>query len=106
MSFQPAGRGTCRVDLQQSLAQPRLEIETDRTQIADDLRGGLFKREVQGGLAAAARGLGEVARQARFPGPRAAGHQNAAAPKVALAPEHPVEIRNASRESAGRDTVL
>lgn len=75
------------MDLEQPLLQRRIEIESDRAQVAHDLSGGLLEREVQGGFAPAAGGVHEVSRQAGLPRARAAGNQNAAAPEVTQPPQ-------------------
>src|SRR5262245_4905351 len=49
---------------QQPLLDPRLELQADRAHVAHDLRRRLLEREIEAPLAALARGIGEVRRDA------------------------------------------
>ena len=80
--------------MQQALVDPTLQIDSDGPHVADDLVCGLFKGEEHTFLPASAGGVDEMSRQAGFPRAGRSGHQNAAAPIIALAAEHGVQGSN------------
>ncbi len=99
--FDPAVGRTRRMELQQPLADPRLEVDADRAHVADDLPGRFLEREIQAALAAAAGRIHEMRRHAGLAGAGRAGHQDAAPAIEALAAHHAVQPVDAGRDAFG-----
>ncbi len=97
MHFQAKRRRPDGMKVQQALLNPAPQVDSDGPHVANDLVRGFFKREEDASLSARAGGVDKMSGQACFPRARRSGHQNAAAPKVALAAEHRVQRGNARR---------
>ena len=89
--FQAVGTGTGRVEAQQALLRPGLQIQADGAHVTDHLALGLLEGEVQAALAASAGRVGEVGSQARLASARRTRNKHAAAAVNSLAAEHGVE---------------
>src|ERR1017187_5179457 len=94
------------MELQEPFADPWLEVDADRTHIADDLLGLFFETEKQEAIAGAAARIHETCRNGGFTGSRRAGCQNAAPPIKALAAQHAIQPGNTARYSFGRRIVV
>src|SRR3954464_2584161 len=91
---------------QASLADPRLEVDANRTHVADNLLRRFLESEVQAAFAAAAGGVDKMRGDARLAGAGSARQQDAAAAEEALAAHHPVEPVDAGRDpDVGRRMV-
>src|ERR1700674_2785041 len=89
------------MELQEPFGDPWLEVDADRTHIANDLSGRLLESEIQAALAAATGRIHEMCRHAGLTGSGGARHQNAAPPIKPLAAHHAIQPGNASRDSSG-----
>src|SRR5262249_48787443 len=81
---------------------PFLQIDADRTHVADDLSRRFFHREIDTTMTGRAGRVDKMRGYRRFATAGHAGHQNAGAFEVAFALQHLVEIRNAGRQPLGR----
>ena len=105
MELQPVQRRPRRVDLQQPLLHPAIEIEADRPHVADVLRRRLLELKADGALAAAAGGIEEAGGEGRLRRSGAARQQHAARPEIALAAEHVVKPVDPGRDPLGGRVV-
>src|SRR6185295_19489094 len=98
MLLQPIQRGARRVNLEQSLLYPRLEVDVDGAHVAHDLRARFLVGKEQRVLATTARCVEELRADAAFARARRTGHEHAAAAEDALAAEHLVKPRDARED--------
>ena len=68
MGLEPVARRPVGVELQQSGRHPRLEVDADGAHVPEELLRRLLEEKAQAALAAAARRVEKVRRQARLPG--------------------------------------
>ena len=92
--------------LQQSVLDPRLQVNPDGAHIAQGLTGRFFKGEVNDALAATASGIGKVRRDAALAGASRTRDQHAAAAVIALAAQHGVESWDAGGNTLSGGHVL
>ena len=90
-SEQARARG---LETQQARIDARLQIETNRAHIADNLCRRLFEREIQAVLAARTSGLDEVCREAGFSGSGCPRYENAGAGIKATGAQHLVQAQD------------
>src|SRR5258708_5327913 len=94
------------MNVEQPALDPRLQIETDRAEVPNDLIAGFLEGEEERRLPTAAGGVDEVSRDTGLARAGAARYQHAALAEIALAAQHLIEPRDARRYAAGRDAML
>ncbi len=84
----------------------RLQVDADRSHVADDLLFRFFESKVKDPLTVLACRTRQRGGEAAFPHAGRTRHQNRAATIVAANAQHRVEVRHAGRDHLARDLVL
>ncbi len=106
MRFESIQRGTRRMEPEKTFFHPLLQVDPDRTHIADELARRFFEREEENTLPPPACRIHELRGDARLPRPGGAGDKDGAPPEVPLPREHCVEPRDARGDSLLGRTVI
>ena len=104
--LQAVERRAHRVEAQQPLANPLVQVEADRGHVPDDLGRRFLEGQVEAALAPAADAVGEGGGEAGLARAGGAGDQDAAAAIVALAAQHRVQAFDAGRDALAADAVV
>src|SRR5947207_738828 len=88
MHLETVHRGASGLELEQATIDPLLEVDPDRSHVADHLLRRFLELERQAAFPPPAGGVDEVRRHARLAGSGGARHEDRAAAEVALATEH------------------
>ena len=105
MHLEPVEARPCRLEAERIAVEMRLEVDSHRTHVADDLVGRFLEGEVEASLAAAAGRVHERGAERRFSRPREAGNQHAGAAVIAAKTKHRVETGDARRHRLLRDRI-